>query len=95
MEDVNDNVPAFEREQYRCQLTELPAQAQFVTLVRAHDPDPSDRLRYSITAGNDQQLFYIDKHSGKSNERISQVTVTRASNTQVTETSEHSASSDR
>ena len=64
MEDVNDNMPVFDRASYHCQLTELPVRGQFVTMVSAHDPDASDQLTYRIADGNDRQLFYIDKRSG-------------------------------
>ena len=64
VEDVNDNMPVFDRASYHCQLTELPVRGQFVTMVSAHDPDASDQLLYRIADGNDRQLFYMDKRSG-------------------------------
>ena len=64
VEDVNDNMPVFDRASYHCQLTELPVRGQFVTMVSAHDPDASDQLVYRIADGNDRQLFYMDKRSG-------------------------------
>ncbi|XP_037068717.1 protocadherin Fat 2-like [Pollicipes pollicipes] len=64
VEDVNDNVPVFDRASYACELTELPSRGQFVTMVKAHDPDPTDQLVYRIADGNDRQLFYINRRTG-------------------------------
>lgn len=66
MEDVNDNPPQFEQRSYRCSLSEDAKRNQFVTMVTATDPDASDqsRLLYSITGGNDQQIFNIEPKRG-------------------------------
>ena len=68
MEDVNDNPPRFEQRSYRCVLSEDAKRGQFVTMVTATDPDVSDqaRLVYSLTGGNDQQMFNIDSKKGES-----------------------------
>ncbi len=65
---MNDNAPAFERRSYRCALSEDAKRGQFVTMVTATDDDITDqsRLVYSITAGNDQQMFHIDPTNGTS-----------------------------
>ncbi|XP_046644672.1 fat-like cadherin-related tumor suppressor homolog isoform X5 [Daphnia pulicaria] len=66
VEDVNDNPPQFEQRSYRCVLSEDGKRGQFVTMVTATDPDVSDqtRLVYSLTGGNDQQMFNIDSKRG-------------------------------
>lgn len=66
VEDVNDNPPSFDLRSYRCVLSEDAKRGQFVTMVTATDPDVSDesRLVYSITGGNEQQMFNIDAKSG-------------------------------
>lgn len=66
VEDVNDNPPTFEQRSYRCALSEDAKRGQFVTMVTATDPDASDqsRLVYSLTGGNDQQIFRIDPKRG-------------------------------
>lgn len=39
---------------------------QFVTMVRAYDPDMSDwgKLNYTILGGNGKQIFTINRQSG-------------------------------
>ena len=66
VEDVNDNPPQFEQRSYRCVLSEDGKRGQFVTMVTATDPDVSDqtRLVYSLTGGNDLQMFNIDSKRG-------------------------------
>ncbi|XP_043247503.1 fat-like cadherin-related tumor suppressor homolog, partial [Amphibalanus amphitrite] len=64
VEDINDNMPTFERASYHCRLTELPVRGQFVTMVSAHDPDNGDEITYRIADGNDRQMFYINKRTG-------------------------------
>ena len=66
VDDVNDNPPQFEQRSYRCVLSEDAKRGQFVTMVTATDPDVSDqtRLVYSLTGGNDQQMFNIDSKRG-------------------------------
>lgn len=66
VDDVNDNPPQFEQRSYRCVLSEDAKRGQFVTMVTATDPDLSDqnRLVYSLTGGNDQQMFNIDAKKG-------------------------------
>lgn len=72
VEDVNDNPPQFEQRSYRCVLSEDGKRGQFITMVMATDPDVSDqtRLVYSLTGGNDQQMFNIDSKRGSSIDSI-------------------------
>lgn len=67
VEDVNDNAPRFEQRSYRCVLSEGAKRGQFVTMVTATDPDVADqaKLVYSLTGGNDQQMFNIDAKKGE------------------------------
>lgn len=66
VEDVNDNAPRFEQRSYRCVLSEDAKRGQFITMVTATDPDVADqtKLVYSLTGGNDQQMFNIDSKKG-------------------------------
>ena len=67
VDDVNDNPPKFEARSYRCVLSEDAKRGQFVGQVTATDPDISDqtKLVYSLTGGNDQQIFNIDPKRGE------------------------------
>ncbi|XP_070553228.1 protocadherin Fat 1-like isoform X2 [Ptychodera flava] len=64
--DLNDNPPAFEKEVYRCSISELAERGSFVTMVTATDPDSSDgnRLVYSVVSGNEDMNFVIDSNTG-------------------------------
>ncbi|GLH14886.1 Fat-like cadherin-related tumor suppressor homolog [Gryllus bimaculatus] len=64
--DMNDNPPKFEQPSYTCFLSEHAQRGQFVTVVKASDPDYVDyeRLSYTIVGGNELQTFSIDSATG-------------------------------
>jgi protocadherin Fat 1/2/3 len=64
--DMNDNPPKFEQTSYMCGLLVNANRDQFVTIVKASDPDLVDQnnLRYTIVAGNEQQTFSMDPETG-------------------------------
>ncbi|XP_049837416.1 fat-like cadherin-related tumor suppressor homolog isoform X3 [Schistocerca gregaria] len=64
--DMNDNPPKFEQPSYVCSLSEHAQRGQFITVVKASDPDYVDheRLSYTIVGGNEQQTFSIDSATG-------------------------------
>ncbi|XP_066515899.1 protocadherin Fat 1a isoform X2 [Hoplias malabaricus] len=64
--DLNDNAPMFSQNLYEAAISELAPRGHFVTQVQASDADSSDsaKLEFSILAGNEEQNFAMDKHSG-------------------------------
>ncbi|XP_044259254.1 fat-like cadherin-related tumor suppressor homolog isoform X3 [Tribolium madens] len=64
--DMNDNPPKFEQTSYSCCLLINANRDQFVTIVKASDPDEVDQnsLRYTIVAGNEQQTFSMNPETG-------------------------------
>lgn len=64
--DVNDNPPRFEQLSFSCGLSVQSSRGQFVTALRASDPDITDlgKLRYKIISGNDAQIFSIHPKTG-------------------------------
>ncbi|XP_045469521.1 fat-like cadherin-related tumor suppressor homolog isoform X5 [Harmonia axyridis] len=64
--DINDNPPKFEQTSYTCGLSINAKRDQFVTIVKASDPDivDQDNLRYTLVSGNDQQTFSMNPNTG-------------------------------
>ncbi|XP_066149601.1 fat-like cadherin-related tumor suppressor homolog isoform X2 [Euwallacea fornicatus] len=64
--DMNDNAPKFEFSSYSCAVSVSAKRDQFVTILKASDPDDVDRnnLKYKIIAGNEQQTFSMDSATG-------------------------------
>ncbi|KAM9314190.1 protocadherin Fat 1a isoform 2-T2 [Pholidichthys leucotaenia] len=64
--DLNDNAPVFTEHTYRATISELAPRGYFVSQVQASDPDSSDadNLEFSITSGNEDQNFAINKRTG-------------------------------
>lgn len=62
--DSNDNAPVFEDAEYVVRLSDKASRGQFVASVRAVDVDEDSGLSYSITGGNDEQVFQIDPSTG-------------------------------
>lgn len=64
--DLNDNAPVFTEHTYRTTISELASRGHFITQVQASDADSSDsnKLRFSIISGNEEQNFAIDKYTG-------------------------------
>nr|XP_023018375.1 fat-like cadherin-related tumor suppressor homolog [Leptinotarsa decemlineata] len=64
--DMNDNPPKFGQSTYTCRLSVNAKRDQFMTVVHASDLDEVDQnnLRYSIVAGNDQQIFSMNPKTG-------------------------------
>lgn len=63
---MNDNPPKFEQSSYSCGISVNAKRDQFVTVVKASDPDVVDQnhLRYTIVGGNEQQTFSMDPSTG-------------------------------
>lgn len=64
--DFNDNPPFFEQLTYECVLSQEASRGQFVTVIKANDPDyvDSNRLIYAIVDGNENQTYHIDPYGG-------------------------------
>ena len=63
---MNDNAPKFEQTSYSCFLSEHAKRGQFVTVVKASDPDyiDHDSLIYKIAEGNELQTYDIHPVTG-------------------------------
>lgn len=61
--DVNDNRPNFKQQRYGVKVSENTGAGVFIVKVSATDGD-GDILRYSITEGNANGFFVIDRLSG-------------------------------
>lgn len=66
VEDVNDNNPVFEKEEYMVDLKENTPIGHVVTRLTATDKDEIDRnkLRYHIVEGNEEEAFNMEEESG-------------------------------
>nr|ABV59332.1 protocadherin epsilon14 [Callorhinchus milii] len=67
--DINDNVPKFDREEYRVSMVENAPRGTFVTKVQAKDLDEgaNAEIRYSFSehaAQEEQELFTLDPKTG-------------------------------
>lgn len=65
--DVNDNIPQMTLPVYYMEVKENSKPEVVVGVVEATDKDdnPSEELTFSITKGNAQKHFKIDKYTGK------------------------------
>ncbi|XP_053211715.1 protocadherin Fat 4-like isoform X1 [Panonychus citri] len=64
--DINNSVPEFIGAPYEAYVGESLPEGAYVTQVLARDADSiNDVLEYSIIAGNDDKLFFIDSRNGK------------------------------
>lgn len=64
--DINNSVPEFIGAPYEAFVGESLPEGAFVTQISAKDDDTiNEVLEYSIIAGNDEKLFFIDSRSGK------------------------------
>lgn len=63
---MNDNAPKFEEPSYSCGLSVQAKRGQFVTVVKASDPDyiDHDSLIYKIAEGNELQTYQINATTG-------------------------------
>lgn len=66
IKDVNDNLPNFQSN-VSVVLSQILIENLIVYQVVATDPDigPGGKLKYSITEGNEGNVFKIDSFSGK------------------------------
>lgn len=68
VEDVNDNAPVFERNEYATTVSEAAPLKYSIERVKATDADlessPNSEIVYSISSGNDAGLFSVDLISG-------------------------------
>lgn len=62
--DMNDNPPVFGQPAYTAAVDERARRGQFIARLVALDPDISDQLSYAIVAGNEAQLFAINRSTG-------------------------------
>ena len=63
---MNDNTPQFLLQNYKADISIEARRNQFVTHVKAIDPDYNDMLslKYNIISGNDDHIFSINSESG-------------------------------
>lgn len=64
--DANDNPPAFSRAEYSVVLSESAAAGTEILHLSATDPDsaPNGEVQYSISSGDESNLFQVDKWTG-------------------------------
>ncbi|KAM9852933.1 protocadherin-16-like [Aulostomus maculatus] len=64
--DVNDNPPAFSRAEYNVVLSESAAAGTEILHLSATDRDsaPNGEVRYSISSGDERDLFQVDQWTG-------------------------------
>ncbi|XP_038820726.1 protocadherin-16-like [Salvelinus namaycush] len=64
--DVNDNPPAFGRAEYAVSLSEGAGAGTEIIRLTATDPDsaPNAEVKYSISSGDEMDLFMIDQWTG-------------------------------
>ncbi|XP_029457597.1 protocadherin-16-like [Rhinatrema bivittatum] len=64
--DVNDNPPVFPRSEYSILISESAPVSTEVLRVAAHDSDsiPNGLIHYTISSGDQNQLFHINEMSG-------------------------------
>lgn len=64
--DANDNPPAFSRAEYSVMLSENIAAGTEILHLSATDPDsaPNGEVQYSISSGDERDLFQIDQWTG-------------------------------
>ncbi|XP_076130098.1 protocadherin-16 [Alosa pseudoharengus] len=64
--DVNDNPPVFSRAEYAVALSEGAGSGTEVLRLTATDPDsaPNAEIQYSISSGDEMELFFIDQWTG-------------------------------
>ncbi|XP_015235254.1 PREDICTED: protocadherin-16-like [Cyprinodon variegatus] len=64
--DVNDNPPVFTRAEYTVSLSEGATSGTEIIRLTATDPDstPNAEVQYSISSGNEVNLFSIDQWTG-------------------------------
>ncbi|XP_062870185.1 protocadherin-16-like [Trichomycterus rosablanca] len=64
--DVNDNPPIFSRSEYVVALSEEASSGTEILRLSATDPDsaPNAVIQYSISSGDDTELFSVDQWTG-------------------------------
>uniref|UniRef100_A0A669B0U8 Protocadherin-16 n=1 Tax=Oreochromis niloticus TaxID=8128 RepID=A0A669B0U8_ORENI len=64
--DANDNPPVFSRTEYSVILSEGTAAGTEILHLSATDPDsaPNSEVRYSISSGDETNLFHVDQWTG-------------------------------
>ena len=63
--DANDNPPAFESTEYTATIDEGQTEFQPPLVLKASDADESSLLKYTIVDGNTNNLFVLDRLSGR------------------------------
>lgn len=66
IEDINDNAPFFEQNQYTIEVSEEVEPPIDIFQVKASDRDTNDNavIKYLILAGNEENAFHINPESG-------------------------------
>ncbi|KAG9264637.1 protocadherin-16-like [Astyanax mexicanus] len=64
--DTNDNAPAFSRAEYNVVLSEGAETGKEILRLSALDPDssPNGEVQYSISSGDESELFSLDQWTG-------------------------------
>ncbi|XP_030634016.1 protocadherin-16 [Chanos chanos] len=62
--DTNDNPPAFTRADYSVVLSEGAEPGSEILQLSAVDPDSNDEVHYSISSGDESELFSLDQRTG-------------------------------
>uniref|UniRef100_A0A8C6SHA9 Dachsous cadherin-related 1a n=1 Tax=Neogobius melanostomus TaxID=47308 RepID=A0A8C6SHA9_9GOBI len=64
--DANDNPPAFSRAEYNVVLSESASTGTEILHLSAIDPDsaPNGEVRYSVSSGDESELFQMDTWTG-------------------------------
>nr|XP_020468749.1 protocadherin-16-like [Monopterus albus] len=64
--DANDNPPAFSRAEYSVVLSEAAVAGTEILHLSATDPDsaPNGEVQYSISSGDETELFQVDRWTG-------------------------------
>lgn len=68
IQDVNDNIPLFEKPMYSVSIRESSSAGIEVAKVKAFDlddPDNKSQLTYEITGGNPASFFTINSYNGE------------------------------
>lgn len=63
--DSNDNPPVFPNQNYRAIIDEGAAKFEPDLQIQARDTDKTSEITYSIIAGNINNLFSIEPHTGR------------------------------
>uniref|UniRef100_A0AAR2J6I9 Cadherin domain-containing protein n=1 Tax=Pygocentrus nattereri TaxID=42514 RepID=A0AAR2J6I9_PYGNA len=88
--DTNDNAPAFSRAEYNVVLSEGAETGKEILRLSALDPDstPNGKVQYSISSGDESELFFLDQTSGALRVRRSLDSEWRSAHTLIVQASD-------